>query len=88
MTWQIAFGVIQTVFIFALGWFIKLLIGFSCDLKKTNDKITTVESAFNAEIAQLKSERAVAREREKNIFAAIERLENKFDSIVEVKIKE
>jgi hypothetical protein len=88
MTWQIAFSVVQTVFIFALGWFIKLLIGFSCDVKKTNERMNEIESQMAEKLAEVKQDIAISKERDKNIFSAIERLERKFDSIVEIKVKE
>jgi hypothetical protein len=88
MTWQIAFSVVQTVFIFALGWFIKLLIGFSGDVKKTNERMNEIESQMAEKLAEVKQDIAISKERDKNIFSAIERLERKFDSIVEIKVKE
>jgi len=88
MTWQIAFGVGQTVFIFVLGWFIKLLVSFSHDVKKTHERMNEVEAQMAEKLAEVKQDIAISKERNKNIFSAFERLERKFDSIVEIKVRE
>ena len=65
------FMVLQTVFILALGWFIKLLIKFSNDMK-----------ALEKRIAKLEQFQAVDESRWSGLDTRLERMENKIDDLI------
>ena len=65
------FMVLQTVFILALGWFIKLLIKFSNDMK-----------ALEKRIAKLEQFQAVDQSRWSGLDTRLERMENKIDDLI------
>lgn len=65
------FMVLQTVFIIALGWFIKLLIKFSNDMK-----------AIEKRIAKLEQFQAVDESRWSGLDTRLERMENKIDDLI------
>lgn len=65
------FMVLQTVFIIALGWFIKLLIKFSNDMK-----------ALEKRIAKLEQFQAVDESRWSGLDTRLERMENKIDDLI------
>lgn len=65
------FMVLQTVFIIALGWFIKLLIKFSNDMK-----------ALEKRIAKLEQFQAVDKSRWAGLDTRLERMENKIDDLI------
>ncbi len=65
------FMVLQTVFIIALGWFIKLLIKFSNDMK-----------AIEKRIAKLEQFQAVDESRWAGLDTRLERMENKIDDLI------
>jgi len=65
------FMVLQTVFIMALGWFIKLLIKFSNDMK-----------ALEKRIAKLEQFQAVDESRWSGLDTRLERMENKIDDLI------
>ncbi len=81
MTWQIAFGIEQAVFIFSLGWFIRLLLKFAKDLKNVEFRIDGVEKKSNSDIAQVRQEIAITKERENNIYNVIRQINSKLDKI-------
>lgn len=68
------FMVLQTVFIIALGWFIKLLIKFSNDMK-----------ALEKRIAKLEQFQAVDESRWSGLDTRLERMENKIDDLIKRK---
>ena len=68
------FMVLQTVFILALGWFIKLLIKFSNDMK-----------ALEKRIAKLEQFQAVDESRWSGLDTRLERMENKIDDLIKRK---
>jgi len=65
------FMVLQTVFTIALGWFIKLLIKFSNDMK-----------ALEKRIAKLEQFQAVDESRWSGLDTRLERMENKIDDLI------
>lgn len=43
MSWNIVFAFLQSIFLFALGWFIRLLILFRNDMKAIENRVTKLE---------------------------------------------
>jgi len=68
------FMVLQTVFIIALGWFIKLLIKFSNDMK-----------ALEGRVSKLEQFQAVDQSRWAGLDTRLERMENKIDDLIKRK---
>lgn len=77
--WSLAFGTLQTIMVFALAWFIRLLILFRKDIAGMEVRITALEKA-----------QAVTEERYKNLkekittgFKHIEKWLEKIDKKLE-----
>ena len=68
------FMVLQTVFTIALGWFIKLLIKFSNDMK-----------ALEGRVSKLEQFQAVDQSRWAGLDTRLERMENKIDDLIKRK---
>jgi TolA-binding protein len=68
------FVVLQTVFLLALGWFIRLLIIFSRDMK-------TIE----ARVTELEKSQAVDKDRWTSLEKRLDRFEQKIDKLINSK---
>jgi len=66
----IVFSSLQTIFLFALGWFIKLLGKFSGDVK-----------ALESRVSELEKSQAVDCERWRKIEVWMEKIETKLDGV-------
>lgn len=70
--WNIAFVILQTIFVFALGWFIRLLIIFNEEHKKLEKRVT-----------ELEKQQAVDSDRWRRWENWMQKIDNKIDKILE-----
>jgi len=76
------FMVLQTVFIIALGWFIKLLIKFSNDMKALEKRFSNDMKAIEGRVSKLEQFQAVDKSRWAGLDTRLERMENKIDDLI------
>ncbi len=77
--WQLGFGILQTVMLVALGWFIKLLTLFRNDLRVLEGRISRLERLQDVEEEKWKNIREIIDIGFKNIEKVLNRLEKKID---------
>jgi len=77
--WQLGFGILQTVMLIALGWFIKLLTLFRNDLKVLEGRISRLERLQDVDEEKWKNIREIIDIGFKNIEKVLNRLEKKID---------
>ena len=78
--WNVAFIVLQFVMTISLGWFIRLLVIFSKEIKAIEHRVDKVEKSH----AVCK---AVRKEKEFNIMESLRRIETTLTSITSIQIK-
>jgi len=76
------FMVLQTVFTIALGWFIKLLIKFSNDMKALEKRFSNDMKAIEGRVSKLEQFQAVDKSRWEGLDTRLERMENKIDDLI------
>ena len=79
------FMVLQTVFTIALGWFIKLLIKFSNDMKALEKRFSNDMKTIKEHISKLEQFQAVDKSRWAGLDTRLERMENKIDDLIKRK---
>ena len=79
------FMVLQTVFTIALGWFIKLLIKFSNDMKALEKRFSNDMKAIEGRVSKLEQFQAVDKSRWEGLDTRLERMENKIDDLIKRK---
>jgi len=77
--WQLGFGILQTVMLIALGWFIKLLALFRGDLRVMEGRINRLERLQDVEEEKWKNIREIIDIGFKNIEKVLNRLEKKIE---------
>lgn len=77
--WQLGFGILQTVMLIALGWFIKLLTLFRNDLKVMEGRISRLERLQDVDEEKWKNIREIIDIGFKNIEKVLNRLEKKIE---------
>ncbi|MFQ6610190.1 MAG: hypothetical protein ACE5D7_05245 [Fidelibacterota bacterium] len=77
--WQLGFGILQTVMLIALGWFIKLLTLFRNDLKVMEGRINRLERLQDVDEEKWKNIREIIDIGFKNIEKVLNRLEKKIE---------
>ncbi len=77
--WQLGFGILQTVMLIALGWFIKLLTLFRYDLKVLEGRISRLERLQGVDEEKWKNIREIIDIGFKNIEKVLNRLEKKIE---------
>jgi hypothetical protein len=77
--WQLGFGILQTVMLIALGWFIKLLTLFRNDLKVLEGRISRLERLQDVDEEKWKNIREIIDIGFKNIEKVLNRLEKKIE---------
>jgi hypothetical protein len=73
------------VFILALGWFIKLLIKFSNDMKALEKRFSNDMKAIEGRVSKLEQFQAVDKSRWAGLDTRLERMENKIDDLIKRK---
>ena len=73
----LGFGALQTITIFVVGWFIKLMIRFSDSLKALEEKMEGANKEQDVKIQELEKEQARDAERFKGIRNDIGNLDGK-----------
>lgn len=71
MIWNIIFSALLTIFLFALGWFIRLLIVFKNDIKDIEDRVSKLEE-----------KQAVDDERWRRMEKWMDQIDKKIDRLV------
>lgn len=79
------FMVLQTVFTIALGWFIKLLIKFSNDMKALEKRFSNDMKEIEGRVSKLEQFQAVDKSRWEGLDTRLERMENKIDDLIKRK---
>ncbi|MFQ6614124.1 MAG: hypothetical protein ACE5D1_04700 [Fidelibacterota bacterium] len=77
--WQLGFGILQTVMLVALGWFIKLLTLFRNDLRVLEGRISRLERLQGVDEEKWKNIREIIDIGFKNIEKVLNRLEKKIE---------
>ncbi len=77
--WQLGFGILQTVMLVALGWFIKLLTLFRNDIRALEGRITRLERLQDVDEEKWKNIREIIDLGFKHIEKVLNRLEKKID---------
>jgi len=77
--WQLGFGILQTIMLAALGWFIRLLVLFREDIRAMEGRITRLERLQDVEEEKWKNIREIIDLGFKHIEKMLNRLENKMD---------
>ncbi len=77
--WQLGFGILQTVMLIALGWFIKLLMLFRNDLRVLEGRISRLERLQDVDEEKWKNIREIIDMGFKHIEKMLNRLEKKID---------
>ncbi len=77
--WQLGFGILQTVMLIALGWFIRLLVLFRNDIRTMEGRITRLERLQDVEEEKWKNIREIIDMGFKHIEKVLNRLEKKID---------
>ncbi len=77
--WQLGFGILQTVMLMALGWFIRLLVLFRNDIRTMEGRITRLERLQDVEEEKWKNIREIIDMGFKHIEKVLNRLEKKID---------
>ena len=79
------FMVLQTVFTIALGWFIRLLIKFSNDMKALEKRFSNDMKEIEGRVSKLEQFQAVDKSRWAGLDTRLERMENKIDDLIKRK---
>ena len=79
------FMVLQTVFTIALGWFIRLLIKFSNDMKELEKRFSNDMKEIEGRVSKLEQFQAVDKSRWAGLDTRLERMENKIDDLIKRK---
>jgi len=77
--WQLGFGILQTIMLFALGWFIRLLTLFRGDLRIMEGRISRLERLQDVEEEKWKNIREIIDMGFKQIEKMIIRLEKRLE---------
>jgi len=77
--WQLGFGILQTIMLVALGWFIRLLVLFREDIRAMEGRITRLERLQDVEEEKWKNIREIIDLGFKHIEKMLNRLENKLE---------
>lgn len=77
--WQLGFGILQTVMLIALGWFIRLLVLFRNDIRIMEGRISRLERLQDVEEEKWKNIREIIDLGFKHIEKVLSRLEKKID---------
>ena len=79
------FMVLQTVFIIALGWFIKLMIKYTKDMKALEKRFSNDMKTIVGRVSKLEQFQAVDKSRWAGLDTRLERMENKIDDLIKRK---
>ena len=79
MDYQVGFVLLQIIFTFTIGWFIRLLMQFSKDIKLLDERVDNVENDLNVY-------RAVRKEKEIAIQVSLDRIESMIKEITTIHV--